>query len=75
VRVAVSGSHSVGKSTLIAAFLSRHPEYAHEPEAPEFAARPRCPRPDRGTERRRPKPRNREALLTVPVDLGTVNDT
>jgi hypothetical protein len=33
VRVAVSGSHSVGKSTLIAAFLSRHPEYAHEPEA------------------------------------------
>ena len=25
--------HSVGKSTLIAAFLSRHPEYAHEPEA------------------------------------------
>ncbi len=33
MRVAVSGSHSVGKSTLIAAFLSRHPEYAHEPEA------------------------------------------
>jgi hypothetical protein len=33
VRVAVSGSHGVGKSTLIAAFLTRHPEYAHEPEA------------------------------------------
>lgn len=33
VRVAVSGSHGVGKSTLIAAFLSRHPEFAHEPEA------------------------------------------
>jgi hypothetical protein len=33
VRVAVSGTHGVGKSTLIAAFLSRHPEYAHEPEA------------------------------------------
>ena len=33
MRVAVSGSHSVGKSTLIAGFLSRHPEYAHEAEA------------------------------------------
>jgi hypothetical protein len=33
VRVAVSGSHGVGKSTLIAAFLGRHPEYVHEPEA------------------------------------------
>ena len=38
MRVAVSGSHSVGKSTLIAAFLSRHPEYAHEPEAFEVLA-------------------------------------
>jgi hypothetical protein len=36
--VAVSGSHSVGKSTLIAGFLSRHPEYAHEPEAFEVLA-------------------------------------
>lgn len=33
MRIAVSGSHSVGKSTLIAAFLDRHPQYAHEPEA------------------------------------------
>jgi hypothetical protein len=33
VRVAVSGSHGVGKSSLIAAFLGRHPEYVHEPEA------------------------------------------
>jgi hypothetical protein len=33
VRVAVSGSHGTGKSTLIAAFLARRPEYAHEPEA------------------------------------------
>lgn len=32
-RVAISGSHSVGKSTLIAAFLSAHPNYLHEPEA------------------------------------------
>lgn len=34
----MSGSHSVGKSTLIAAFLDRHPEYAHEPEAFEVLA-------------------------------------
>ena len=38
MRVAVSGSHSVGKSTLIAGFLGRHPEYAHEPEAFEVLA-------------------------------------
>jgi hypothetical protein len=38
MRVAVSGTHGVGKSTLIGAFLSRHPEYAHEPEAFEALA-------------------------------------
>ena len=38
MRVAVSGSQSVGKSTLIDAFLSRHPGYAHEPEAFEVLA-------------------------------------
>jgi len=38
LRVAVSGSHGVGKSTLIASFLDRHPEYAHEPEAFEVLA-------------------------------------
>jgi hypothetical protein len=38
MRVAVAGSHSVGKSTLIAGFLDRHPEYAHEPEAFEMLA-------------------------------------
>jgi hypothetical protein len=38
VRVAVSGSHGTGKSTLIAAFLERRPEYAHEPEAYEALA-------------------------------------
>ncbi|HEX6047519.1 MAG TPA: ATP-binding protein [Pyrinomonadaceae bacterium] len=32
MRIAVSGAHCVGKSTLIDAFLSVHPEYAHEPE-------------------------------------------
>ena len=38
MRVAVSGSHATGKSTLIAAFLARRPEYAHEPEAYETLA-------------------------------------
>jgi hypothetical protein len=33
MRLAVSGSHGVGKSTLIAAFLKQRREYGHEPEA------------------------------------------
>jgi hypothetical protein len=33
MRIAVSGSHGTGKSTLIAAFLERCPDYVHEPEA------------------------------------------
>jgi len=33
MKVAVSGSHSTGKSSLIAALLQRLPGYAHEPEA------------------------------------------
>lgn len=33
MRIAVAGTHGVGKSTLIAAFLERRPRYAHEPEA------------------------------------------
>jgi AAA domain-containing protein len=33
MRLAVSGSHGTGKSTLIAAFLEKRPEYRHEPEA------------------------------------------
>ncbi|MEM9555238.1 MAG: AAA family ATPase [Acidobacteriota bacterium] len=36
MRIAVSGTHGVGKSTLIAAFLARRPEYASEPEAFEL---------------------------------------
>src|SRR4026207_2392916 len=32
MRVAVSGTHCSGKSTLIDAFLSTHHEFAHEPE-------------------------------------------
>jgi hypothetical protein len=38
MRVAVSGSHNTGKSTLIAAFIQRRPEYVHEPEAYETLA-------------------------------------
>ena len=33
MRIAVSGSHGTGKSTLISAFLDRCPGYLHEPEA------------------------------------------
>lgn len=32
MRVAVSGTHGAGKSTLIDEFLRRHPEFVHEPE-------------------------------------------
>ncbi|MET0551667.1 MAG: AAA family ATPase [Vicinamibacteria bacterium] len=38
MRIAVSGSHGTGKSTLIAAFLDRFPEYLHAPEAYETLA-------------------------------------
>jgi hypothetical protein len=33
MRIAVCGSHGTGKSTLIAAFVARRPEYVYEPEA------------------------------------------
>jgi hypothetical protein len=32
MRIAVSGTHCCGKSTLIDAFLIAHPDFAHEPE-------------------------------------------
>ena len=32
MRIAVSGTHGVGKSTLIDEFLRAHPEFTHEPE-------------------------------------------
>jgi len=38
MRVAVSGSHGTGKSTLIAAFLDRRPGFVCEPEAYETLA-------------------------------------
>ena len=38
MRIAVSGSHGTGKSTLIAAFVDLRPEYRYEPEAYETLA-------------------------------------
>ena len=35
MRIAISGTHCCGKSTLIEEFLITHPEYTHEPEAYE----------------------------------------
>lgn len=32
MRIAVSGTHCTGKSTLVEEFLRAHPEFAHEPE-------------------------------------------
>ena len=32
MRIAVSGTHGVGKSTLIGEFLRVHPDFVHEPE-------------------------------------------
>jgi hypothetical protein len=32
MRIAISGSHCVGKSALIEEFLCAHPDYVHEPE-------------------------------------------
>ena len=32
MRIAVSGTHHIGKSTLIHEFLRSHPEFTHEPE-------------------------------------------
>ena len=32
MRIAVSGTHGSGKSTLVEDFLAAHPEYVHEPE-------------------------------------------
>lgn len=38
MRIAVSGSHGTGKSTLIGAFVDRCPQYVYEPEAFETLA-------------------------------------
>jgi len=36
VRIAVSGTHCSGKSTLVEDFVAAHPEYLHEPEPYEW---------------------------------------
>jgi hypothetical protein len=36
VRIAVSGTHCSGKSTLVEGFLAAHPDYVHEPEPYEW---------------------------------------
>jgi hypothetical protein len=38
VRIAISGAHCSGKTTLVEDFLERHPEYVHEPEPYEWLA-------------------------------------
>ena len=38
MRLAISGSHGTGKSTLIAAFVDLRPEFRYEPEAYEALA-------------------------------------
>jgi len=38
MRIEVSGSHSTGKSTLVAAFVEKCPQYIYEPEAYELLA-------------------------------------
>jgi broad-specificity NMP kinase len=49
MRIAITGTHGVGKSTLVDEFLRTHPEFTHEPEpytvmvedfGEEFAAEP-----------------------------------
>jgi hypothetical protein len=41
MRIAVSGTHCSGKTTLVEDFLQRHPEYVHEPEPYEWLAEAR----------------------------------
>lgn len=36
MRIAVSGTHCSGKTTLVDDFLQRHPDYSHEPEPYEW---------------------------------------
>jgi hypothetical protein len=38
MRIAVSGTHCSGKTTLVEDFLERYPEYAHDPEPYEWLA-------------------------------------
>lgn len=58
MRIAVSGSHSTGKSTLIAAFARKRPHYVFEPEAYEALADEVTLMPSEG-----PDPESLAALL------------
>lgn len=62
MRIAVSGSHSTGKSTLVAAFLEKRQHYLHEPEAFEVLADEIALTPSEG-----PEPEGLAALLTYTV--------
>jgi hypothetical protein len=61
MRIAISGSHGTGKSTLIAAFLKRRPHYAHEPEAYETLG------DDVDLSGEKPTPEGLEALLRFSI--------
>ena len=43
MRIAVAGSHGTGKSTLIAAFVDRRPEYVYIETRPSSASHPPQP--------------------------------
>ncbi|HEX7830976.1 MAG TPA: hypothetical protein VF787_15075, partial [Thermoanaerobaculia bacterium] len=43
MRIAISGTHGSGKSTLIDDFLHAHRDYAHEPEPYEWLDEPAEP--------------------------------
>ena len=64
MRVAVSGSHSTGKSTLIVAFAAKRPQYAYEPEAYEVLADDIALLPSEG-----PDPEGLAALLEYTVSV------
>lgn len=49
MRIAVSGTHCSGKSTLVEDFLAAHPDYVHEPEPYEWLdGEPFAAEPDAG---------------------------
>ena len=64
MRIAVSGSHSTGKSTLIAAFVARRPQYVYEPEAYEVLADEITLIPSEG-----PDPEGLTALLEYTISV------
>ena len=67
MRVAIAGSHCTGKSTLIAAFVDRRPEYVFEPEAYEALA------DEIGLTAEGPTPEGLECLLRYTVSALAVH--